>query len=55
MSDSSAYTCYTLLGPTGVGKSELAHKLALEESMPILSCDAMYLYQGMNIGTAKTE
>jgi tRNA dimethylallyltransferase len=42
-----------LLGPTGVGKSDLA--LALVERLPleIISVDSALVYRGMDIGTAK--
>jgi tRNA dimethylallyltransferase len=42
-----------LMGPTGVGKSELA--LALAERLPleIVSVDSALVYRGMDIGTAK--
>jgi len=42
-----------LAGPTGSGKSELAIQLAKSLNGEIISCDAMQVYRGMNIGTAK--
>jgi tRNA dimethylallyltransferase len=44
-----------LVGPTASGKSALAHACALERAgdVEILSVDAMSVYQGMDIGTAK--
>ena len=42
-----------LAGPTGVGKSAVAHAIALDEGWDILSADAMSIYRGMDIGTAK--
>jgi tRNA dimethylallyltransferase len=42
-----------LVGPTGAGKSELALKIAKKINGEIISCDAMQVYRGMNIGTAK--
>ncbi|QUR67055.1 tRNA (adenosine(37)-N6)-dimethylallyltransferase MiaA [Mycobacterium spongiae] len=46
-----------IVGPTGTGKSELAldvvERLAGEVSAEIVNCDAMQLYRGMDIGTAK--
>ena len=42
-----------ILGPTAVGKSEIAISLAQKISGEIVSADSMQLYQGMDIGTAK--
>lgn len=42
-----------LAGPTAVGKSDLALKLAEELSGEIVSVDSMQVYRGMDIGTAK--
>lgn len=42
-----------LTGPTGSGKSALAHRLAREFPMEIISMDSMALYRHMDIGTAK--
>ena len=44
---------YVLTGPTGVGKTEQALAWAREQKAEILSCDALLVYQGMTIGTAK--
>ncbi len=44
---------FFLCGPTAIGKTELAHRLALGDGYDILSADAMLVYRGMNIGTAK--
>jgi tRNA dimethylallyltransferase len=41
------------VGPTATGKSELAVKLAQRLDGEVLNADAMQLYRGMNIGTAK--
>jgi tRNA dimethylallyltransferase len=41
-----------LLGPTGVGKTELSLKLAEFLSSPILSADSRQLYKDLAIGTA---
>ena len=40
-------------GPTGVGKSSLAIKLAKILDTEIISADSMQIYKGFNIGTAK--
>ena len=42
-----------LTGTTASGKSALAHKIALEKNMPILSLDSMAVYKGLDILTAK--
>jgi tRNA dimethylallyltransferase len=40
-------------GPTGVGKSEYALKLAKEQDAAVISVDAFQVYRGLDIGTAK--
>jgi len=42
-----------LAGPTASGKTALAVALAKELSGEVVSCDSMYVYKRMNIGTAK--
>lgn len=42
-------------GPTGVGKSSLAIKLAKQLNTEIISADSMQIYRGMDIGTAKVS
>ncbi len=42
-----------LVGPTAVGKSAVAQHLAEQTGAAILSADAMLVYRGMDIGTAK--
>lgn len=42
-----------LVGPTATGKSALAHRLALEVGAEVLCVDAMTVYRGMDIATAK--
>jgi tRNA dimethylallyltransferase len=42
-----------VVGPTGTGKSELAVKLAYRLGGEVVNADAMQLYRGMDIGTAK--
>lgn len=46
-------TPIAVLGPTAVGKSELALDLAEELGGEIVNVDAMQQYRGMDIGTAK--
>ena len=42
-----------IVGPTGIGKTELAIKLAQKLNAEIISGDSMQIYQEVNIGTAK--
>lgn len=42
-----------LVGPTAVGKTALSLDLAVELSAEIINADAMQIYKGMDIGTAK--
>ena len=42
-----------IAGPTASGKTALAVKLAREFNGEVVSCDSMYVYKRMNIGTAK--
>lgn len=44
---------YFLTGITASGKSNLAHKIAIERGMSILSVDSMAVYKGLDILTAK--
>ncbi len=46
-------TLHLLTGPTAVGKSALALAWAEAHGAEILSCDALQIYRGMDIGTAK--
>ena len=45
-------TLYVLIGPTAVGKTELALQMAETLGSPILNCDSRQIYRGMEIGTA---
>ena len=45
-------TLYVLLGPTAVGKTELALQIAEKLGSPILNCDSRQMYRGIEIGTA---
>lgn len=45
-------TLYVLLGPTAVGKTEIALQIAEKLGSPILNCDSRQIYRGMEIGTA---
>lgn len=42
-----------IVGPTGVGKTELCIKLAKKFQTEIISCDSRQFYREMNLGTAK--
>ncbi len=44
---------YFLTGVTASGKSNLAHRIALENNMSILSVDSMAVYKGLDLLTAK--
>src|SRR5580692_988466 len=44
---------HLLTGPTASGKSALALAWARTHGAEILSCDALQVYRGMDIGTAK--
>lgn len=42
-----------LVGPTAAGKTDVVHEIASRLGSGIVSADAMMVYRGMNIGTAK--
>jgi tRNA dimethylallyltransferase len=44
-----------LVGPTGVGKTQISIDLAKRLGGEIISCDSMQVYRGMDIGTAKAD
>src|SRR5215472_16341259 len=44
---------FFLVGPTAVGKSEIALLLAEKIGGEIISVDSMQVYRGLDIGTAK--
>ncbi|HSQ21832.1 MAG TPA: isopentenyl transferase family protein, partial [Coriobacteriia bacterium] len=43
-----------IVGPTAVGKSAVAERLALALGGEVVSADSMQVYRGMDVGTAKT-
>ena len=45
-------TLVLILGPTGVGKTELSLRVAEHFGSPILSCDTRQIYRAIPIGTA---
>ena len=42
-----------ITGPTAVGKSDLAVKIAKRLNTEIISADSMQIYKGLDIGTGK--
>ena len=44
---------YFLTGITSSGKTDIAHQIAIERNMPILSLDSMAVYKGLDILSAK--
>ncbi len=48
----SRKTLVVLLGPTGVGKTELSLEMAEHMGSPILNCDSRQFYRDLRIGTA---
>ena len=53
VSPGAGLSAVAIVGPTAVGKSDVADRLAARLSSEVLSCDAMQIYRGMDIGTAK--
>ena len=53
MSTSSGIVPVAVVGPTATGKSDLAVRLAVALGGEVVNADAMQLYRGMDIGTAK--
>lgn len=52
MQHSRSKTLVVLLGPTGIGKTELSLLLAERLQCPILNCDSRQLFRDLQIGTA---
>lgn len=48
-----AFLIFTIVGPTGVGKTEIALELAKQYDLDIISADSRQIYKYMDIGTAK--
>jgi tRNA dimethylallyltransferase len=48
-------TLVTIVGPTGIGKTDLSIKLALEIDAEIISADSRQFYRELKIGTAMPE
>ena len=51
--DTSQIRVLAVVGPTAVGKTVIAEELAVRLGAEIVSADAMQVYRGMDIGTAK--
>lgn len=51
---SGRYPVIAITGPTASGKSAVADAVALRLGTSVISADAMQVYRGMDIGTAKT-
>jgi len=49
---SNIKTLVLILGPTGVGKTELSLRVAEHYGCPILNCDSRQVFRGIPIGTA---
>ncbi len=49
----SKYNCLVLLGPTAVGKTALAVRLAYHFGLSIISADSRQVYRGLDIGSGK--
>ena len=52
MSTDIPKTAIIIAGPTAVGKTEIAYRVASEVDGEIISADARQIYRGMIIGTA---
>ena len=50
VSPRAGLSAVAIVGPTAVGKSDVADRLAARLSSEVLSCDAMQIYRGMDIG-----
>jgi tRNA dimethylallyltransferase len=55
MTAPSDYPAIAVLGPTGSGKSALALSIARRFHGEIVNCDALQVYRGMDVGTAKAS
>ncbi|NLI46421.1 MAG: tRNA (adenosine(37)-N6)-dimethylallyltransferase MiaA [Acidobacteria bacterium] len=55
MNPATEYPLIGIVGPTGSGKSALAACLARRLGGEIVNCDAMQVYRGLDVGTAKVS
>lgn len=53
MSEVSPRPTLAIVGPTAAGKERLGVQVAERLSLPILVCDSVKVYRGLNIGSAK--
>ncbi len=53
MTAASRPTLLVLFGPTGAGKTAIAHEVARRRNGEIVSADAFAVYRGLDVGTAK--
>lgn len=51
--DSTSSTALVLVGPTGVGKTDVSIQIAKRINSEIISADSRQIYRQMNIGTSK--
>ena len=42
-----------IVGPTGVGKTKMSIELAKYLDAPVINADAVQIYKGLDIGSAK--
>jgi len=49
------HTLVIILGPTGIGKTDLSIEIAQELNTDIISCDSRQMYRELKIGTAVPE
>jgi tRNA dimethylallyltransferase len=47
--------CFFIVGPTAVGKSEIAAEVALRANAEVVSADAFQIYRGLDLLTAKPD
>lgn len=55
MADETSTRAVALVGPTAAGKSALVLRLAASLGVPILCCDSVQVYRGLDIGSAKAS
>lgn len=53
--DAALPRALAIVGPTAAGKSQLALECARRWSLPILGCDSVQVFRGLDIGSAKAS